>query len=932
MPDREGGIVNLRTRAIVLSALPLVIVLLLALPETILQLRVSAETEHSRRANLALAAAYDVEDYRLDAAGMLRRQSRGDKTAATPYALAITNMRASILRLGAAAGPDLTAIEGARRVTSDGAAILEQFDSINAELRRGHVNTADAIMSSSRYLDLIQKLQGEVRVFVAATREVEASQVRSVEQLWNISLQLFVLGIVALAVASALLLYHSGQAVRSIMELGRKSERYRRGEPLGAPSRRRDEIAVLDAALHDFVVDQELHERQLRRYRLLADVTEDIILFVDRTDLTVVEANAAALAAYGYERAAFIGKPFAMIRAPGNALDAETIARADTPAGLSIEGMHQRSDGATFPVEVHARTAEVDGRHTIIGTVRDISERRRTAEQLARAHEETLRANSELQRNQTELAQAKSKLEEYARALEGRVQVSEEKFRGFLTASPDAMLVVDEVGNIVLASERVETLFGYVPDELIGRPFDLLMPERFRGAYAQHVGDFAHAPRVREMGGGLDLCALRKDGSEFPTEISLSPHQTPEGLVVIAAIRDITRRNQAEVALQQAQKMEAVGQLTSGVAHDFNNVLGAVIGNLDLLTEDIADNPKAAHHAEQALAAALSGAELAKRMLAFSRRQPLHPKSLDLHETMASVTPLVRRTISEQITIVANIADGLWLALADPSQIENAVLNLALNARDAMSAGGTLTIDCQNVTIDEDYAPAYGADFQPGDYVVISVTDTGHGMPPDVRARAFDPFFTTKQHGVGTGLGLSMVLGTMKQSGGTAQIYSEPGLGTTVRLLLPRSVESKKSDDGRAIGGDVLSRGNERVLVVEDDERIREVSYTMLTGLGYQVETAESADEALARIIGGERFALVFSDVVMPGTHTGITLARELRTIDPHLKIVLTSGYASPSNFPDNFEPLGIELISKPFRKAELAALIRRVLDEEDLP
>jgi two-component system CheB/CheR fusion protein len=507
-------------------------------------------------------------------------------------------------------------------------------------------------------------------------------------------------------------------------------------------------------------------------------------------------------------------------------------------------------------------------------------------------------ANNELQRNQTELALAKSKLEEYARSLEARVQVSEGKFRGCLSASPDAMLVVDELGNIDLASQRVETLFGYLPDETVGQPFDLLMPERFRGTYAQHVGDFAHAPRVREMGIGLELYALRKDGSEFPTEISLSPHQTPAGLVVIAAIRDITVRKQADIALQQAQKMEAVGQLTSGVAHDFNNVLGAVIGNLDLLAEVIADNPKAARYAESSLAAALSGAELVKRLLAFSRRQPLHPKSLDLRETIVSVKPLIRRTISEQITIVESIADDLWLALADPSQIENAVLNLAINARDAMSEGGTLTIDCRNVTVDKYYAPAYGADFRPGDYVVISVTDTGHGMAPEVAARAFDPFFTTKEQGVGTGLGLSMVLGTMKQSGGSAQIYSEPGHGTTVRLLLPRTLESKKSDNGRAIGGDTLARGNERVLVVEDDERIREVSYTMLTGLGYRVETAESADEALARISGGERFDLVFSDVVMPGRLTGITLAGELRTIDPRLKIILTSGYASPSNFP----------------------------------
>jgi PAS domain S-box-containing protein len=529
-------------------------------------------------------------------------------------------------------------------------------------------------------------------------------------------------------------------------------------------------------------------------------------------------------------------------------------------------------------------------------------------------------ATCELRHHQGELARARDELE-------GRVQVSDEKFRGFLTASPDAMLVVDEVGDIVLASERVEPLFGYAPAEIIGRPFEILVPGRLRTGDAAHVRDLMRVPRVRDS--SLEQYVLRKDGTEVLTEMSVSPHQTPAGLVVIVAIRDITLRKRMEAALQQSQKMEAVGQLTSGVAHDFNNILGGIIGNLDLLSELIADDPKAARYAEQSLAAALSGAALVKRMLAFSRRQPLRLEPLDLRETIASVTPLIRRTVSEQISIVDNLADGLWLAMADPSQIENAVLNLAINARDAMPEGGVLSIECRNMTVEEDVAPAYGQDFRAGDYVVVSVTDTGHGMTPDVAARAFDPFFTTKEHGVGTGLGLSMVLGTMSQSGGTARIYSELGHGTTVRLYLPRTTDAQKPETGRGIDTNAPSRGDERVLVVEDDERIRSVSCAMLTDLGYCVESVESADEALARITGGDRFDLVFSDVVMPGAHTGLTLARELRALDPSLKIVLTSGYTSPTKFQEEIGQLGIELISKPFRKVELAALIRRVLDEK---
>jgi hypothetical protein len=600
--------------------------------------------------------------------------------------------------------------------------------------------------------------------------------------------------------------------------------------------------------------------------------------------------------------------------------------------------------------------------------------------------EDAVWATRELQRHEAELAVAKSTLEKYTHSLESRVQVSadealtelartnaelnqqlaqrtierdyvarhealaelartnmvekdsEEKFRGFLTASPDPMLVVDEAGCIVIASRRSERLFGYLQDQLVGQPASLLIPERFRALHDRNVRVLLGNPADVGMGVGSkqyelqELFGLRQDGSEFPLEMSLSPHRTSTGSVLIVAMRDVSMRKQTEAALQQAQKMEAVGHLTSGVAHDFNNVLGAVIGNLDLLAEVIVDNPKAVHHAEQSLAAALSGAELVKRMLAFSRRQPLHLKPLDLRATMASVVPLIRRTLSEQIVIVETLVDDLWLAIADSSQIENAVLNLAINSRDAMPDGGTLTIDCRNATVDETYAPAYGTEFQPGDYIVISVTDTGNGMAADVVARAFDPFFTTKEQGVGTGLGLSMVFGTMKQSGGTARIYSEPGQGTTVQLYLPRTTIPVKSENGHAIDAVVPSRGNERVLVVEDNERIRDVSCTILADLGYRIEAVDSADEALARIASGSRFELVFSDVVMPGTHTGLTLARALRTLDQHLKIVLTSGYTSPGKFQDELTDLGIELISKPFRKAELATLIRRVLDEPESP
>ena len=386
-------------------------------------------------------------------------------------------------------------------------------------------------------------------------------------------------------------------------------------------------------------------------------------------------------------------------------------------------------------------------------------------------------------------------------------------------------------------------------------------------------------------------------------------------------------RNRAQNQLARAQKMEAVGQLTGGLAHDFNNILGVIVGNLDMAVEQLPPDAAARGPCNEALDAALSAAELVKRLLAFSRRQPLRPKPTSLAEIIANVQPLLARTLGEQIKITATSSGTPWLAMADPGQIESAILNLAINARDAMPTGGDLRIEQRNITIDDAYALAVD-DIKVGDYVVLTVTDTGAGMPPDVVARAFDPFFTTKAPGAGSGLGLSMVFGTMRQLGGTARIYSEVGGGTTVMLYLPRA-RGEEPEVADTVASAPIPGGSECVLMVEDNAQIRAIGVGILRSLGYQVVIAESGDDAMRQVEDGQQFDALFSDIVMAGRLNGIALARELRKRKPGLPILLTSGFTSPATAHSDLTDLGADLITKPYRKAELAERLRAVLDAQ---
>jgi CheY-like chemotaxis protein len=333
-----------------------------------------------------------------------------------------------------------------------------------------------------------------------------------------------------------------------------------------------------------------------------------------------------------------------------------------------------------------------------------------------------------------------------------------------------------------------------------------------------------------------------------------------------------------------------------------------------------------AKRSDDALKNALRGAELVKRLLAFSRKQPLQPRTVVVRETMAEIEPLLRRTLAAHVEITTNLDNGLWPVKIDPVQLENAILNLAINARDAMPDGGRLVIEASNFVLEDHFLSVY-PDLSAGEYVVISVSDTGTGMPREILARVFEPFFTTKGVGAGSGLGLSMVYGTMKQSGGGVKIYSEPGHGTTVRLFLPRAVNASDVNHPPTTTVTPAAIGTERVLVVEDNEEIRKVAVSILKSLAYSVAEAENAEAALARLQRGEPFDLLFTDIVMPGTMTGIGLAQRVRQLYPHLPVLLTTGFSSKLASEAEIRELGTDIIMKPYRKTDLAKAIRKTLD-----
>ena len=489
-----------------------------------------------------------------------------------------------------------------------------------------------------------------------------------------------------------------------------------------------------------------------------------------------------------------------------------------------------------------------------------------------------------------------------------------------LDESQDSIIVRDLDERITYWNRGAERMFGWSAQEAVGRRLSELQ------LVNASVAGGARATLMSTGKVAATFVQRHKDGSPVSVEGRWTLVRDAQGqpTAVFGVGTDVTARLELEAQLQQARRLEAVGQLTGGVAHDFNNLLTVILGNADLLAEQLADQPRLLPLAEMTRTAAERGAELTQRLLAFARRQALQPLAVDTHQLLAGMDALLRRTLPESIELELVRGAGLWSALVDPVQLESAVLNLVLNARDAMPQGGKITLETANASIDQEYADRH-ADVHPGQYVLLSVSDTGDGMTVEQLARAFEPFFTTKGFGKGSGLGLSMVYGFLKQSHGHVKLYSEPGHGTTARLYLPRA-EGPPEAVTAPVREDRDFRGTAKVLVVEDDPLVRSHARDVLVGLGYQVTVAENGVAALAVLQQRSDFDLLFTDVVMPGGLNGRELADAALALRPALKVLYTSGYTENAIVHHGRLDRGVQLLPKPYRSIDLARKVHAVL------
>jgi PAS domain S-box-containing protein len=632
------------------------------------------------------------------------------------------------------------------------------------------------------------------------------------------------------------------------------------------------------------------------RYRLLVEAITDYAIYMLDRDGHVTSWNPGAKRFKGYEAEEIIGRHFSTFytetereqKVPALALE-----EAERTGRFEREGWRVRKDGTQFWA------------HVVIDAIR--------------SPKGELVGFAKITRDLTE-----------RRAAEAKLRESEQQFRLMVQSVTDyAIYMLDVEGNVASWNAGAQRIKGYGPEEIIGRHFSNFYTEEDRAAGLPRTGLQTASREGRWEHEGQ---RVRKDGTRFWAHVVIDAIRDDDGkLVGFAKVtRDITERREAEAALQAAQatlirsqKLEAIGQLTGGVAHDFNNLLQVISGNLQLLSKDIAGNARAEMRVQSALAGVARGSKLATQLLAFARRQPLEPRVVNVGRLIKGMDELLRRAIGEEIEVETVVGGGLWNSLIDPDQLENAILNLAINARDAMNGEGRLTIEASNAFLDDEYVRHYD-DLIAGQYVMIAVTDTGIGIPSDILERVYEPFFTTKAEGKGTGLGLAMVYGFLKQSGGHVKIYSEIGAGTTVKLYFPREMAIEDTLVS-ATSGDIKG-GEETVLVVEDDDEVREVAVSMLSDLGYRVVKARDAVAALAIVDSGIPIDLIFTDVMMPGTLRSPELARKAKERLPNVAVLFTSGYTQNAIVHGGRLDPGVELLAKPYTREALARKIRHVL------
>ena len=487
--------------------------------------------------------------------------------------------------------------------------------------------------------------------------------------------------------------------------------------------------------------------------------------------------------------------------------------------------------------------------------------------------------------------------------------------------SPMSVVITDRDGTIEYVNPEFTKVTGYTLAEAVGQNPHILK--------SGHTPPEQYADLWNTISrGGVwrgEFHNKKKNGELFWELASIAPVKDGEKITNFVAVKeDITERREMEEQLRQSQKMQAVGQLTGGIAHDFNNLLAIVMGNLQLLGERVSGDAKAREYLDDALWSAKRGGELTHRLLAFARKQPLKPAIIDLNDVVRGMTELLRRTLGASIRIEESLAPNLWKVFADRGELENALVNLAVNARDAMRSAGTLTLETRNAVLDEDYAEQY-EEVTPGEYVLLAVADTGTGMPPEIMQRVFEPFFTTKEVGQGSGLGLSMVYGFIKQSGGHISIYSRVGKGTSVKLYLPRTASSPVAREEGSPDVFPENLGNKVVLVVEDEAKLRKVAVKMLDRLGLQSLQAETAKDAL-ELLADTHVDVLFTDIELPGGMNGTELADVAHQLYPEIKVLFTTGYARETTLHERGLHERAPWLLKPYSHQELARELKALL------
>jgi PAS domain S-box-containing protein len=648
------------------------------------------------------------------------------------------------------------------------------------------------------------------------------------------------------------------------------------GTIIGASKTARD---ITESKKTEHALRQQIEER-----RRIFESSQDLILVTDPRGI-LVQVSPSAESILGYLPGEMVGHS-AIDFIHGDDLDftrEEMRAARRGKRSRNFDSRYVHKDGRVVTLSWMGTWSEPVRRHFFVG--RDMTE--------SRLAQETLRESEQLARN-------------------------------IIDTALDAFVQIDESGSILNWNTQAEKIFGWPRKDALGKNFiELIIAESERGELRAALARFVQSGQGQILGRRREIMALRRDGKEFTSELSVTAVRRREGILFNGFFRDLTDKIAAEDRIRQAEKMEAVGQLTGGIAHDFNNILTVITGTIEILADAVAAEPQLAAITRMIDEAAARGADLTQHLLAFARKQPLQPRETDINTLIIDTAKMLRATLGEQIEIESAFEDETCVAIVDPNQLATAILNLSLNARDAMPNGGKLILETGSAFLDESYAGLHG-DVRPGRYALIAVSDTGTGIPAAILDKVFNPFFTSKGPGKGTGLGLSMVYGFVKQSAGHIKIYSEEGHGTTIKMYLPPGTGATPGPEATA--PPAIQGGHETILVVEDDKLVRDYVLTQLHSLGYVTLAAANAAEALAVVEGGERFDLLFTDVIMPGAMNGRQLANELQRRKPGLKVLFTSGYTENAIIHHGRLDSGVLLLAKPYRKSDLAAMIRKAL------